>query len=154
MPVCCFFRVRELRTAREHESVQKTSLTMWHYSPDSSVHLFCFNQRRFTKGRINSKNTVTYYRTTDTTATKLPHLFHISLFLRRFIYEGRSQPPGIKQTLRMPFFGGVTFASWHFLHFLMDWFVIFEERYLSVSFKGRMDDAFLFSGSRMKGGER
>lgn len=46
-----FFRVRELRKAREHESVQKSPLTMWHYSPDSSFQFFCFNQRRFTRGK-------------------------------------------------------------------------------------------------------
>lgn len=39
----CFFlcsRVKELKRAREHETPQKSSLAMWHHSPDSFSFLF------------------------------------------------------------------------------------------------------------------
>lgn len=47
----CFFlcsRVKELKRAREHETPQKSSLAMWHHSPDSSF-LFCLYPRHFTR---------------------------------------------------------------------------------------------------------
>lgn len=40
----CFFlcsRVKELKRAREHETPQKSSLAMWHHSPDSSFLFVC-----------------------------------------------------------------------------------------------------------------
>lgn len=74
-----FFRVRELRKAREHESVQKSPLTLWHYSPDSSFQFFCFNQRRFTRGKKNSKNTATLTTTLCLILLKQLHFF-ISLY--------------------------------------------------------------------------
>lgn len=69
---------------------------------------------------------------TDTSATKQLRFF-ISLNSFCFFYEGKSQLLWIKNSKDVVL-GGTTFASWHFLHFLMDWFVILDE-HLNVLFE-------------------
>lgn len=53
--VCLCSRAKELKRAREHETPQRSPLTMWHHSPDSSF-LFHLYLRHFTT-EIEKKNT-------------------------------------------------------------------------------------------------
>lgn len=92
-----FFRVRELRKAREHESVQKSPLTMWHYSPDSSFQFFCFNQRRFTRGKKNSKNTATLTTTVWLILRLLNNCVFSYLFIPSMFLLWRKEPTAVDQ---------------------------------------------------------
>lgn len=53
--VCLCSRAKELKRAREHETPQRSPLTMWHHSPDSSF-LFHLYLRHFTT-EIEKKKT-------------------------------------------------------------------------------------------------
>lgn len=100
----CFFlcsRVKELKRAREHETPQKSSLAMWHHSPDSSFLFVCTRdilQEKLTeKKKRNTTNASTAIITT--TAVLLvqlrlhiqQHFFHISILSTDLILVGEWQ---------------------------------------------------------------
>lgn len=93
--VVVFYRVRELRKAREHENIQKSPLTMWRPSPDFFSCFFSVSTRPFTRGKkkdSSGKSTTQnteLHRTTDFSYYTTP-LFHISFFLLSFFYKRKN----------------------------------------------------------------
>lgn len=91
-------RVKELKRAREHETPQKSPLTMWYHSPDSSF-LFCLYPRHFTremeeKKKHQCKHCNYYYFcsvTGSTTITCTTAFFHISIPSTDLILVGEWQ---------------------------------------------------------------
>lgn len=92
-------RVKELKRAREHETPQKSPLTMWYHSPDSSF-LFCLYPRHFTREmekktkKHQCKHCNYYYFcsvTCSTTITCTTAFFHISIPSTDFILVGEWQ---------------------------------------------------------------
>lgn len=130
------YRVKELKRAREHESDRKSPLTMWYHSPDSSF-LFRFYPRHFTSERWGKQ--------------KIPRSLRLLLLLQCYWLYYYYYMYNSKHFFTYLFFpltwfrmesdnsygimnykgvrvgvvgeGGCrTFASWHFLHFFMDFF--------------------------------
>lgn len=87
--VCLCSRAKELKRAREHETPQRSPLTMWHHSPDSSF-LFHLYLRHFTteiekKKTHQCKHCIYYYFysvpvSTSTCTTIFFFFFHILCF--------------------------------------------------------------------------
>lgn len=134
-----FFRVRELRKAREHESVQKSSLTMWHYSPDSSFQFFGFNQRCFTRGKKkhkNSKNTATLTTTVWLILRLLNNCIFSYLFIPSIFLLRRKEPIAVDQNkLKGRCFRRNNIRFVAFFALFKGLFLSFLDEHLNVSFE-------------------